>query len=101
MRAKGAALDRDTESGMKGADWQELWNWAHPNAIEAFVEIYQDDGEEEESEGGDEDEEEGGVELDQTGKALEERKSGGPPMKLNDLMKFASVGITAPSRPGG
>jgi hypothetical protein len=97
MRAKGSGLDRDPNSELKANDWQELWNWAHPNAIEAFVEIYQDEGDESE---GVEDEEEGADEQMEKNKPLEQ-KIVVPPMKLNDLMKFASVGITAPTRPGG
>jgi mediator of RNA polymerase II transcription subunit 8 len=101
-RSRGAALSAAGESsGMSGANWDELWNWAGPAANDIVREVYIGGGSEEESEDGSEESEEGSEEAAEEAAeedveakdtpAAEPPAPAVPPLSLQSIMVYTHV----------
>lgn len=100
MRNAGIAIDDDTICDVKGHEWDDYWNWAVIETVMLLrdsLENDDDDDDEEEEEEEAEDEEGQGKIEGQAG-SKEAKPPEVPPMALNSLMAFASVGVIAPPK---
>jgi hypothetical protein len=100
-RVKGAVLERGDNSGMSLKDWEELWDWAAPEANEivrnVMMGLGDDDSNADEEDEDDEDQNDAENKMDVDPAQPSVRPPSGPAMPLDQLLGISVTG-TMPQR---